>query len=348
MSERTFTVTDAKREQVPLNVALVGPTGSGKTGSGLELATGFQDVSGGDIGVIDSEARRALAYADAPMFSEPTRRFKFKHLDFKAPFGPHDYMAAAQHLVDNGCKHIIVDSTSHMWEGPGGVHAMHDQEVERLMRAWRTDSVEKVNFPAWNLPKRAQTDFVNWMKQQPINWIFCFRAKEKMKMVNNKPVEQGWQAIGGEDLIYEMTLACLLLPQCDGQPIWNKTEEKGVKALAQHFRPMFANNPRLSAAVGRDLAVWAKGAPPAAGSAPGATTTTSKKADAIPPRPMTEAIKKSLLDATKDLELEAAQAKKTELMEKYFGTRKWSEICAKPDPELDPMLVKMKATESLP
>ncbi len=111
---------------------------------------------------------------------------------------------------------------------------------------------------------------------------------------------------------------------------------------------MFANNPRLSAAVGRDLAVWAKGAPPAAGSAPGTTTTTSKKADTIPPRPMTEAIKKSLLDATKDLELEAAQAKKTELMEKYFGTRKWSEICAKPDPELDPMLVKMKATESLP
>lgn len=345
MSERTFTITDAKREQVPLNVALVGPTGSGKTGSGLELATGFQDVQGGDIGVADTEARRALAYADAPMFSDPNRRFKFKHLDFKAPFGPLDYKGAAQNLINAGCKHIIFDSTSHMWEGPGGVHEIHDQEVERLMRAWRTDSVEKVNFPAWNLPKRMQTDFINWMKQQPVNFIFCFRAKEKMKMVNNKPVEIGWQAIGGEDLIYEMTLACLLLPQCDGQPVWNKQEEKGVKALAQHFRPMFANNPRLSVAVGRELAVWAKGAPPAAGSAP--TTTTGKKPE-IPPRPMTEAIKKSLLDATKDLGVAEAKARSAELLEKYFGTRMWSEVCAKLDTDLEPMREKMRGAESPP
>lgn len=347
MSERTFTVTEAKREQVPLIVGLVGPTGSGKTGSALELATGFQDVAGGDIGIIDSEARRSLSYAKAPMFSDPKRSFNFQFLDFKPPFSPSDYQQACAHMISLGVKHLIIDSTSHMWEGPGGIHEMHDQEVERLMRAWRTDSAEKVNFPAWAAPKREQTAFVNWMKQQPVNFIFCFRAKEKMKMVANKPVEAGWQAIGGEELIYEMTLACLLLPQCDGQPIWNRQEEKGVKALAQHFRPMFANNPRLSAAVGRELATWAKGTPAAAGSAPSSTTTTVKK-DAPPPRPMTEAIKKSFLDATKELDVEPAKQRTLELQEKYFGTRKWSEIVAKTDAELEPMLEKMKATESLP
>jgi hypothetical protein len=347
MSERTFTDTEAKREQTPLIVGLVGPTGSGKTGSALELATGFQDIMGGDIGVIDSEARRALAYADAPMFSEPKRRFKFRHIPFAAPFGPDDYRAACEHYVKKGVKHIIVDSTSHMWEGPGGIHEMHDMEVERLMKAWNC-SGDKANFPAWAAPKRAQTEFVNWMKQQPVNFLFCFRAKEKMKMVNNKPIEAGWQAIGGDELIYEMTLACLLLPQCDGQPIWNRQEEKGVKALPQHFRPMFANNPRLSAAVGRELAAWAKGDAPAAGSAPDNPPTTTSKKEAPPPRPMTESIRKSFLDATKELGVEDAKKRMLELQEKYFGTRSWATLCGKPDAELELQLEKMKATESLP
>lgn len=266
---RQFQIIEAAREQVPLIVGLVGPTGSGKTGSSLELATGFQDIMGGDIGICDSEARRSLAYAGAPMFSEPTRKFAFKFMDFKPPFGPQDYQAAGEYLIGQGCKHIIFDSTSHMWEGTGGVLEQHTAEVDRLMKSWNCNG-EKANFPAWNRPKQAQTAFINWMKQQPVNFIFCFRAKEKMKMVGNKPVEAGWQAIGGEELLYEMSLACLLLPESDGKPIWNKTEEKGVKALAQHFRPLFKENPRLSAAVGRELAVWARGAP---GSKPGATST---------------------------------------------------------------------------
>ena len=259
---RTFTDQLATREQVPLIMGLVGPTGSGKTGSALEISLGLQDVFGGDIGFVDSEARRALAYADAPAFSDPKRRFKFRHIDFKAPFGPLDYKAAGEHYIKAGVRHIIMDSTSHMWEGTGGVLQIHEAEAKRLADAWKT-SPSVTNFPAWNKAKTEQTDFVNWMKQQPINFIFCFRGKEKLKMVDKKPVEAGWQAIGGEDLLYEMSLACLLLPGCDGQPIWNKAEEKGVKALPAHFRPMFADNPRLSIAVGRKLAEWAKGGSPA-------------------------------------------------------------------------------------
>ncbi len=255
---RVFESYDAVRENVPVIIGLIGPTGSGKTGSALELATGFQDVQGGDIGVIDTEAKRAKAYAEAPMFSEPSRNFKFKHLDFKAPFSPTDYQAAVEHFVKQGVKHVIVDSTSHIWEGTGGVLENHEAEVERLMKAWNCTG-EKANFPAWNKAKKPLTDFTNYFKQQNINLILNFRAKEKLKMINNKPIPSGWQPIGPDDLIYEMMLACLLLPECDGQPVWNKAEEKGVKALPAHFRKLFSTNPRLSAAVGRELAKWAMG-----------------------------------------------------------------------------------------
>ena len=61
---RTFEAKPAVRQKVPLLCGLVGPSGGGKTFSALRLATGMQQVSGGDIYIVDTEARRALHYAD--------------------------------------------------------------------------------------------------------------------------------------------------------------------------------------------------------------------------------------------------------------------------------------------
>jgi adenylylsulfate kinase-like enzyme len=72
--ERKFTANDAKREHVPLLIGLTGPSGGGKTFSALRLATGIQQVTGGDIYFIDTESRRALHYAD---------QFKFKHVELE-------------------------------------------------------------------------------------------------------------------------------------------------------------------------------------------------------------------------------------------------------------------------
>src|ERR1700749_2602141 len=108
---RTFEDHEATRQKVPLLVGLMGPSGSGKTFSALRLATGIQQVSGGDIYFIDTEARRALPSAD---------QFKFRHLEFNAPFGSLDYLAAIEHCVKAGAKVIVIDSMSHEHIGPGG------------------------------------------------------------------------------------------------------------------------------------------------------------------------------------------------------------------------------------
>lgn len=261
---RIFDITQAVREQTPLIVAFIGPSGSGKTASSLELSHGFQDVQGGDIGVADTEGRRSLAYAGFPCLSDPKRSYKFQFLDFKPPFAPLDFIAAGEQLIKKGCKHIIYDSMSLMWEGKGGVLAMHDEEMERMIKraeekGWKSKGQDSYSFPAWKKAKGQQQEFINWMKQQPVNFSFCFRAKQKLKLLKEGVVPIGWQAITDDDLIFEMSLACLLLPDSDGQPIWNKKEEPGVKALHAQFRPVFENNPRCSIALGRKLAEWGKG-----------------------------------------------------------------------------------------
>lgn len=252
MDSRTFADSPAVRARVPLLIGLVGASGSGKTFSALRLSKGIQAVTGGDIGVIDTEARRALHYADA---------FKFRHLPFDAPFGPLDYLAAIEHFFKKGVHTIVVDSMSHEHEGPGGVLEMHETETQRLVKAWNS-SADKVKFAAWQKPKSERRRLLNSLLQMPANFIFCFRAKEKLKVVpGQQPKQLGWMPIAGEEFVYEMTLNCLLYPNSGGVPSWHPEElgEKAMVKLPEQFKQLFAERKPLSEATGEALARWAEG-----------------------------------------------------------------------------------------
>lgn len=249
---RAFSDTQAHREQVPLMVGLVGASGSGKTVSALRLATGMQQVSGGDIYGIDTESRRMLHYADS---------FKFRHLQFDSPFSPLDYLAAIEHCVSKGAKTIITDSMSHEHEGPGGVLEIHDAEMGGNFNK---------SFAAWAKPKAMRRRLINSMLQMNVNFILCYRAREKLKLVKNaqtgkqEPQPRGWQPIAGEEYVYEATLNCLLLPSSNGVPTWQpEHDNEGMIKLPAQFRSIFANGPQLSEEIGEQLATWARG-----GSAP--------------------------------------------------------------------------------
>lgn len=256
---RTFEDRPAKRERVPLLIGLVGPSGGGKTWSGLELLHGIQEVTGGDIGVIDTEARRSLHYAGVK--NSAGKPFTFRHLPFSAPFGPLDYLAAIQHLVDKGVRNIMIDSMSHEHEGPGGVLEMHDAELQRLAGD-DYGKRAKMTMLAWQKPKSERRALINAILQMPVNFVFCFRAKEKIKMQPGKdPVQLGWQPIAGEEFVFEQTLNCLLPPSANGVPDWEPIEraEKLMIKLPQQFRSILTPGRPLSVEVGRELAQWAEG-----------------------------------------------------------------------------------------
>lgn len=259
--ERTFEIKEAVREAVPLLIGLVGPSGSGKTGSALELAHGIQDVVGGDIGYIDTESKRALHYAGAAMFSDKNRKFKFRHLSFGEPFNPDSYQAAIRAVIKAGVKTVIVDSMSHEHEGPGGVLEMHEAQLDKLA-GQDFDKRNKNNFLAWAKPKAERRALINFLLQQPVNFIFCFRAKEKLKMnPGAQPVNLGWQPVAGEEYVFEMSLNALLMPGSNGVPTWLPTiqGEKQMVKLPEQFKAICSKDRALSAAMGRELAMWAKG-----------------------------------------------------------------------------------------
>lgn len=268
---RSFEAKEAVRESVPLLIGLMGPSGSGKTFSALRLATGIQEVTGGDIYFIDTEARRALHYAD---------QFKFKHVQFDPPFGSVDYLAAIEQCVKQGAKVVVIDSMSHEHIGPGGYLMTQDAEVER-MAGNDYAKRERVKMAGWIKPSALRQRMITGILQLNVNLIFCFRAKEKTKPKSGGGIQElGFMPIAGEELLFEMTVNCLLLPKSGGVPTWRSDQvgEKLMMKLPKQFESAFAQQKPLDEATGRSLATWAKGgatsaamdSPPAAADVPSA------------------------------------------------------------------------------
>lgn len=236
---------------VPLLIGLTGPSGSGKTFSALRLATGIQEVVGGDIFVVDTEQRRALHYAD---------RFNFKHVNFEAPFGSLDYLEALRFCKGQGAGVVVIDSCSHEHDGPGGLLEQHEAELNR-MAGDDYKKRDRMTMLAWQKPKAARRKLINAITTElamPV--IFCFRAKKTTKpKPGSQPIDMGFTSIGADEWLFELALNALMLPGSCGVPIWRSEfpgEQLAIK-LPEQFRAIAERGGPMSEAIGRSLAKWA-------------------------------------------------------------------------------------------
>ncbi len=244
----TYQFRPAVREQCYTLTGIGGPSGSGKTFSALRLASGL--ANGGKIAVIDTEANRALHYAD---------QFQFLHCPLRAPFTPENYMGAIQAAKDAGASVIIVDSMSHEHEGPGGILEQHEAQLEK-MAGNDFNKREKCKFTAWIKPKRSHNSFVNGVLQIEAHLIFCFRAKEKLNLAKNSegkivPTPAGWQPICSDRFEYEMTAMLILPPGSSGMPDYRAS---ATKLQSQH-RGIFSEGRQIDEGMGKALAEWSGG-----------------------------------------------------------------------------------------
>jgi hypothetical protein len=268
----SFSFRPAVRENVGLLIGLAGGTGSGKTYSAMELAAGIS----GDrpFAVVDTEAKRALHYAD---------RFRFDHGELRAPFRPAAYAEAIAAADAAGYPVIVVDSTSHEHAGEGGLLDWHDTIVAEAVekkrqlcesKGWQFDEDKEwnlANMNAWIEPKMAHKQFVQKLLQLRAHLILCFRAEEKIEIVKLndrgevvdkggktvvRPKEtatgrDGWVPVCEKTLPYELTASFLMLATRPGYPLPIKLQE-------QH-RALFPLDKPIGRSAGEAIARWAAG-----------------------------------------------------------------------------------------
>ncbi len=241
-----FKFRPAAREETPLLIGLVGASGSGKTKSALRLAEGIISVRGGQIVGIDTEAKRMLHYAD---------KHTFQYLQFDPDHSSLRYMealVAAAEEASGGC--VIVDSMSHEHEGEGGYLEFAEAEVVRMKCKDTAPS-------KWIRPASNRRKLITKLLKLECAFVFCFRAKQKIKPVAGKePIQLGWQPIAGPDFSFEMTARCLLLPGSKGVPDWSHEAFAHEAAkLPEDFESILTPGRRLDEQCGAEMAQWAKG-----------------------------------------------------------------------------------------
>jgi hypothetical protein len=142
--------------------AMMGPSGSGKTYSSLVLASGMADAISkmkgrkAKILLADTEKGRGKYYAD---------EFNFSYTRFDPPYNPENFVELINFAVAQKYDILIIDSSSHEWEGQGGC-------LELQQQAGGT-------FGAWKKITPRHLAFIEAITESPIHSIATMRGKDQ-------------------------------------------------------------------------------------------------------------------------------------------------------------------------
>jgi hypothetical protein len=238
----SFTFRPETRELTRLILGLSGPTKSGKTMSAHRLAVGL--ANGGQIVKINAEGPNGHLYAD---------RFPCLTADIQPPYRPGRFNEALKAALALKPAVVIIDSASHMHDGPGGLLQFHEEELDRIAGS-DYKKRERSTWSAWIKPKAEENEFIYTMLGADCHIILCFRAKEKLKIVKGKdPIDLGWQPIAGDRITFETIFTLTLPPHCKGVP------DLGTSEMREPFDTMIPSGKPLDEETGRLLAQWASG-----------------------------------------------------------------------------------------
>jgi len=181
-----FQIKRATKTQSRLRLSIAGPSGSGKTYTALRLAS----VLGQKIGFIDTERGSASKYAD---------EFEFDVIELD-DFHPQSFIGAIKTFEQAGYDLIIIDSTTHEWNGTNGILELHEVAVAKQ----RT----KNNYTAWAEVTPLHTDFINAILQSRCHIIASVRSKteyvqEKNDRGQTEIRKVGMASIQRADMDYE-------------------------------------------------------------------------------------------------------------------------------------------------
>jgi hypothetical protein len=162
----TFNFSPATKAKSKARIALVGPAGSGKTYTALQLATYF----GGPIAVVDSERGSAAKYSGQDGFA-------FDVLEL-GHFDPRTFpalLAAAAPVCGTGT--LIIDSLTAWWSGLGGMQEFVDEEAKR--------SKSGNSFQAWGTVRPHEKRMLDGLLSFPGHVIVTMRTKTAYEIIED-------------------------------------------------------------------------------------------------------------------------------------------------------------------
>lgn len=183
-------IRKAERRKAKLRLALIGPTGSGKTFSALKLAFGI----GKKIGLIDTENGSGDLYAHLG---------EYDIITLEAPYTVAKYREAIKAFENAGHDVIIIDSLSHAWAGSGGL----------LDKQGRLESSGKYrnSFATWREITPEHNSLVEEMLRSPSHIVATVRAKteyvlDKDDKGRQVPRKIGLSPVQRDGLEYEFSV----------------------------------------------------------------------------------------------------------------------------------------------
>ena len=174
-----FQVKKAVREKIYVKVALMSPSGGGKTYSALKLATGMankiEQQTGNRPKILlgNTEAKRGYYYAN---------EFDYDIVDIDAPHNPEKYVEFIEFAVKEGYGILIIDSSSHEWEGKGGC-------LELQQQAGGT-------YQAWGKVTPRHNKFIEAIADSPIHLIATMRGKDQYELEKDEKGKTSVKKLG--------------------------------------------------------------------------------------------------------------------------------------------------------
>ena len=219
----------ATRKKSKLRLNISGPAGSGKTYSALLMAKGL--IGTWDkIAVIDTENGSAGLYSHLGDFNT---------IDLQAPYSPERYIEAIDSCIKAGMECIIIDSSTHEWNGAGGCIDINEKLAQSKFKG--------NTWSAWSQTTPRHDAFVNKVLQSPVHVITCTRSKMETVMTDDKKVKKlGMKDIQREGWEYELTVSLNI-----DRDTHTATASKDRTNLFEHRDPFV-----ITEDTGKEIAAW--------------------------------------------------------------------------------------------
>lgn len=171
----------ATRKQTKARIALAGPSGAGKTLTGLKLLhtlTGCETIADGTatIAVVDTERDSADKYAADPtipgvgdMTPEQAGGYGFSKVS-PITYDPRNLVTAIEDAAHAGFTGLQIDSLSHYWFGAGGILEL----VDLFARHHGGRSMD-----GWKDVRPIERAYIEALMSFPGHIVVCLRSKQR-------------------------------------------------------------------------------------------------------------------------------------------------------------------------